>query len=95
MNYDERSRWLNTELGLIIHSPELAAETAQRFQAMTQPASAYSVTLQSDASRASPRLVWSTEENGQPVTYHSEPARSAWQKFEVHALSLLPLDSEL
>lgn len=95
MNYDERSRWLNTELGLIIRSPDLAAQTAQRFQAMTQPASAYSVTLQPADSRASPRLLWSTEEQGKPVSYNIEPARSSWQKFEVHALSLLPVDREL
>jgi cardiolipin synthase C len=95
MNYDERSRWLNTELGLIIRSPELAAQTTQRFQAMTQPASAYSVTLQPADSRASPQLLWSTEEQGKPVSYHIEPARSSWQKFEVRALSLLPVDREL
>lgn len=28
MNYDARSRWLNTEVGLIVHSPELAAQSA-------------------------------------------------------------------
>jgi putative cardiolipin synthase len=95
MNFDERSRWLNTELGLIIRSPELAAQTAQRFQAMTQPVSAYRVTLQPVDSRASPRLLWSTEEQGKPVSYNIEPARSSWQRFEVHALSLLAVDREL
>jgi putative cardiolipin synthase len=95
MNYDERSRWLNTEMGLIIHSPELAAQNALRFQAMTQPASAYSVTLQRADPQASPRLVWSTTEQGQPVSYHTEPARNPWQKFEVRLLSLLSVDREL
>ena len=95
MNYDGRSRWLNTEVGLIVRSPELAAETAQRFEAMTQPASAYSVTLQPGDSQASPRLMWSTEEQGKPVTYHIEPARNSWQKLEVRVLSLLPVDREL
>jgi putative cardiolipin synthase len=95
MNYDERSRWLNTELGLIIRSPELAAQTAQRFQAMTQATSAYSVTLQHADPPASSGLLWSTEEQGKPVTYHVEPARNAWQKLEVRVLSLLPVDREL
>ncbi|GAC1457228.1 MAG: phospholipase D family protein [Steroidobacteraceae bacterium] len=95
MNYDARSRWLNTELGLIIRSPELAAQTAERFQAMTQPASAYRVTLQRAGPRAAPQLLWATEEQGKPVTYHVEPARSSWQKFEVRVLSLLPVDREL
>lgn len=95
MNYDARSRWLNTEIGLIVHSPELAAQSAQRFEAMTQPASAYAVTLQRADPPGSPQLVWSTVEHGQPISYHSEPSRSAWQRFEMRALSLLSLDREL
>ncbi|MGO9998759.1 MAG: phospholipase D-like domain-containing protein [Acetobacteraceae bacterium] len=95
MNYDERSRWLNTELGLIIRSPELATQTAQRFQAMTQPASAYSVSLVHADPQASAALLWSTEEQGKPVTYHVEPARNSWQKLEVRVLSILPADREL
>jgi putative cardiolipin synthase len=39
MNFDRRSRFLNTEIGLIIDSPELSAQTVSRFDAMTQPAS--------------------------------------------------------
>ena len=46
MNYDARSRRLNTEIGLIIHSQELATQTTRRFEAMTQPANAYHVTLE-------------------------------------------------
>jgi putative cardiolipin synthase len=37
MNFDQRSIRLNTEVGLIIQSPELAEQTARRFEAMTQP----------------------------------------------------------
>jgi cardiolipin synthase C len=95
MNYDARSRWLNTEVGLIVHSPDLAAQTAQRFQAMTQPASAYAVTLQHADARGSPRLIWSTVKQSRPVSYYTEPARSAWQRFKIRALSALPLDHEL
>jgi cardiolipin synthase C len=96
MNYDARSRWLNTEVGLIVHSPDLVAQTAQRFQAMTQPASACAVTLQhADDAQGSPQLIWSTVKQSQPVSYHTEPGRSAWQRFTVRSLSLLPLDHEL
>ena len=45
MNFDQRSRRLNTETGLIIDSPELAAQTATRFEAMTQPSASKSVTV--------------------------------------------------
>jgi cardiolipin synthase C len=95
MNYDARSRWLNTEIGLVIYSPELAMQGAQRFDAMTQPESAYEVTLQPSDSRGSPGLVWSTVEQGRPVSYSTEPSRNSWQRLEVRTLSLLPVDHEL
>ena len=94
MNFDQRSRRLNTETGLIIHSPELAAETAARFEAMTQPASAYAVSLQSPDSGKSP-LIWRTEENGKQVEYTKEPMRSGWRRIYVALLSMLPLDKDL
>jgi cardiolipin synthase C len=95
MNYDQRSRRLNTENGLIIHSPELATETARRFAAMSAPQNAYEVTLERAAADDAPQLRWTTVEGGHPVTLDSEPARSEWQKLEVHFLALLPLDREL
>jgi hypothetical protein len=68
MNFDQRSIWLNTEVGLIIRSPELAEQTARRFAAMTQPQSSYSVTLQQADPPARPRLQWSTVDAGRPVS---------------------------
>jgi putative cardiolipin synthase len=93
MNWDQRSRHLNTEIGLIIDSPELAQETARRFEAMTQPATSYSVVMR-DATPGSP-LTWRTSEDGVGVTYTKEPARSSLQRMRVKALALIPLDSEL
>jgi cardiolipin synthase C len=94
MNWDQRSRHLNTEIGLIIESPELAQETARRFEAMTQPAASYSVVM-SDKSPISTQITWRTSEEGVAVVYEKEPARSAWQRMRVRALALIPLDSEL
>ena len=94
MNFDQRSRWLNTENGLVVHSPELAARTLRRFEAMTEPQNAYAVTL-APAHSSRQRLRWGTEEAGRPVTYDQEPARSLWQRMEVHVLSWFPIDREL
>jgi cardiolipin synthase C len=94
MNLDQRSRRLNTEVGLIIDSPELAEEAARRFEAMTQPENSYAVTLPTDADKSA-HLEWRTVENGAPIEYKKEPARNSWQRAEVKFLSLFPLDSEL
>jgi cardiolipin synthase C len=96
MNYDQRSKRINTEIGLIIQSPELAEQTARRFDAMVKPNECYIVGLIStSAPGKSSRLVWRTEEDGSMVEYTREPARSGWQKFKVELLTLLPLDREL
>ena len=95
MNFDQRSMHLNTEIGLIIDSPELAQQTAARFESMTSPPNSYELTLLPRDGGKSPRLVWRTEEDGKAVEYDTEPARSDQQRFEVNILSLLPLDKEL
>ena len=95
MNFDERSRRLNTENGVIIHSSEIAAQTLHHFDLMTRPQNAYAVALQEKVPGDTPELTWSTIESGKPVTLQSEPARSSWQKFEVRVIGLFPIDHEL
>jgi cardiolipin synthase C len=94
MNLDQRSRHLNTELGLIIDSEQLAQQSASRFDAMTLPENSYTVALRPQAENSS-HLVWRTVEDGTTVEYKKEPAKHAWQRAEVKFLSLLPLESEL
>jgi putative cardiolipin synthase len=95
MNFDQRSMHLNTEIGLIIDSPELAQQIAARFEAMVQPVNSYMLALRPNKAGWAPSLVWQTQENGKAVEYDTEPARSDWQRLKVNVLSLLPLDKEL
>jgi putative cardiolipin synthase len=95
MNFDQRSKHLNTEIGLIIHSPELAQQVTNRFLAMVQPANAYRLSLQTNTDSGEPSLVWHTQEDGKTVVYQSEPSRSDWQSFKINVLSALPVDDEL
>ncbi|MDB6089472.1 MAG: phospholipase [Gammaproteobacteria bacterium] len=95
MNFDQRSKRINTELGLIIDSPELAQQTATRFESMAQPENSYALALRPGSAGSRPRLVWDTQEDGKAVEYAREPARSRWQRLEVKLLSLLPLAGEL
>jgi putative cardiolipin synthase len=95
MNFDQRSMHLNTEIGLLIDSPELAQELARRFEAMVQPANAYQVLLQPGNSENGQHLIWRTLEDDRMVDHLEEPARSTEQTSLVRFLSLLPLDSKL
>jgi cardiolipin synthase C len=94
MNFDKRSKNLNTEVGLIIDSPELASQTAARFAAMVQPQNAYAVALREPTAGRAAQLYWRTEEAGWSVDYLSEPARSPWQRVAVQSMSLLPVGNE-
>jgi len=91
MNFDERSLYLNTEMGLMIESPELAQQGAVLFEGLTQPANSYHVLMTAPPDPA--HLIWRTQENGQPADYFADPARSTWQRWNMWLLSLLPLDA--
>jgi putative cardiolipin synthase len=96
MNYDQRSKRINTEIGMIIDSKELAQQAAMRFEAMAKPENCYTVALSpAVASEKSSRLVWRSEKDGLAIEYTREPARNYWQRLKVKFLSLLPLDREL
>jgi putative cardiolipin synthase len=95
MNFDQRSMHLNTEIGLIIDSEELAQEEARRFESITKPANSYQVVERPAGEGGKPGLIWRTEEQGRPVEYDLEPAQDGWKRFEVEMISLLPLDREL
>jgi putative cardiolipin synthase len=93
MNFDQRSRHLNTEIGLTIDSPELAQQMAARFDAMAKLETAYVPTLITGSSHSP--LLWHSEENGQAVEYSGEPERCVWQRWELDFFSLLPLEKVL
>jgi putative cardiolipin synthase len=95
MNLDQRSLHLNTEIGLIIESPELARQIALRFADITQPANSYVLVL-SEVDRFGQRhLVWRTLEDGTRVDFDQEPNVTFWQRLQIDMLSMLPLDSLL
>jgi putative cardiolipin synthase len=94
MNFDQRSKHLNTEIGLLISSPELSNEIAARFESLTQLDNAYTVTLE-EGTAGKPQLVWKTREEGKVVEYRKDPARDEWQRLKVKFLSVMPLDKEL
>jgi putative cardiolipin synthase len=95
MNLDQRSRHLNTEIGLIIDSPELALQTVTRFERMIQPANAYALAWRVPSPGDSGHVVWDTIENTKDIEYTREPERSHWQRLKQTLLSWLPIGAEL
>ena len=95
MNFDERSRHLNTEIGVIIDSPELAAQATARFEAMAQPENSYAVAVQPTAVRGARHLSWRTKEHGAEVEYRREPSPSLWRRLQVRFLAWLPVRDQL
>jgi cardiolipin synthase C len=75
-NLDLRSVRFDTQDGIIIHSPELAAQAAALFTRDTQPRRSYRVRLIDND-----RLVWVTERQGHEVRLYSEPGMSFWRGF--------------
>lgn len=95
MNLDQRSLHLNTEIGLIIDSPELARQIASRFADITQPANSYVLVLSEVDGFGQRHLVWRTVENGMRVDFDQEPNVTFWQRLQIDMLSMLPLDGLL
>jgi len=96
MNMDERSKVLNTEMGIVVDSPALAGAVDKYFQSATDPANAYHVVLGSGGNGGgSGGMHWQATDNGKPVDYSVEPAASLGKRIEVWLMKLLPIDSLL
>ncbi len=76
MNMDRRSAHCNTEMGLIVDSPELAGQVAMLMQREQMPRS-YQLQLQRAGAR--PRLQWIAPLGTQPVVFSAEPSRN-WRR---------------
>jgi putative cardiolipin synthase len=93
-NFDMRSFNLNTEIGIIIDSPELARQAIERFEAITIPANSYAVKL-AETRLGEPSVHWITEQDGKRVELDHEPGGVFWRELLVGAVSILPIDGQL
>jgi cardiolipin synthase C len=91
MNLDPRSILLNTELGLQIDSPKLAADIAESFDELTERD--FSYTLRLDP--ASGTVRWLSEEGDAKVEYVHDPRVSIWRRLAVKILGWLPIERQL
>ena len=86
LNLDPRSKYLNTEIALLIRSKELADSIMEQFDLDLATQNSWKVRLDDQGSQ-----YW---ESGHGKFY-DEPARSFLQRVQVFFFSLLPVDSQL
>jgi putative cardiolipin synthase len=85
-NFDRRSISLNTEMGIVIESPRLAAEMDRVFRDRV-PRVAYEVRMGPDG-----RLLWLERRDGKEIRAETEPGTTRWRRGWVRFLSFLPID---
>ncbi|MHC8364302.1 phospholipase D family protein [Pseudomonas sp. ZT5P21] len=73
-NFDPRSVLWNTEVGVLVDSPELAAHVRKAAMEGMAPPLSYQVKLENE------RIVWVTEDDGKMHTLTKEPG-SLWRRF--------------
>src|ERR1035438_9402114 len=81
MNLDQRSAKLNTELGLIIDSPEMA----RQIESFGDAGSFYRLRLSEEVQE----VQWVENDDGRQVVYHAPPLTSFWERFWLRLLGPL------
>ena len=89
-NIDPRSTNLNTEIGLLVDSQELATQVAELVDELMQAENSWQATLDEEG-----ELIWQELENGIPVIYKSDPKAGGWRKFKNFIFSMLPIEEHL
>ena len=85
-NFDPRSARLNTEMGFVIDSPELAQSIGDTF-ARSIPGSAYEVRLAADGG-----LRWLENAGSQQIVHETEPGTTFWKRLVISLISMLPIE---
>jgi putative cardiolipin synthase len=96
MNMDERSKLLNTEMGVIVDSPPLAEAVADFFASATAPASAFALRLSGSAEDHQRKVEWiSTGADGKEVVSEEPPGATTGRRIESTFMRMLPIESLL
>jgi putative cardiolipin synthase len=88
-NWDPRSAYINTELGIIIKSPKIAGAAVDRSE-VRLPKIAYRVILTEQGD-----LAWVEASGDTPIIYTKEPKTSWGRRFKVHLYGILPIKGQL
>lgn len=92
-NFDPRSVWLNTELGLVIFSRPAAQKAIEMAERAMDPLYSHQLSLQPANGRTD--IIWTSRtERGENIS-KTEPNTSWWKRRWVDFLMLLPIEDQL
>jgi putative cardiolipin synthase len=89
-NLDARSSAINTEAGLYVASPELAAQVIEFMNEGVDPDVSFRLQLDKEGN-----LYWIAEDEGTPLRYDTDPMTTFLQRFSAGFIRLLPVDTQL
>ena len=85
-NFDQRSIYLNTEMGLVIDSPALSERLSKTLDS-NMPTRAYEVRMDEQG-----KIYWIERNDGKEIRHDVEPGTSWWKRAAVKGMSWLPID---
>ena len=88
-NYDPRSMFINTEMGVLIDDPYFAERVRIDYRHAIDPSHSYRLALEND------RLVWLDVVDGRERRQYREPS-SSWRRRGIALLArMLPIENQL
>jgi len=93
LNLDPRAVYFNTEIGVIFHAPDLAAEMGREFDKEIEKVAFRLELVTNDKGREG--ILWHGPGGGEQEVFDHEPRSGFWRRFWVHLLSILPVESQL
>jgi putative cardiolipin synthase len=94
-NLDPRSIEINTEIGLLIDSPELAGQVIQFMDTGIDPSNSYRLELEKSGWQGTDKITWLGQDNGEKVRRNSDPDAGFRRPLSAWFISLLPIEEYL
>jgi putative cardiolipin synthase len=97
LNMDQRSKLLNTEMGVIVDSAPLAQAVREFFDTAIQPANSFHVVLQESpgSNSGGKQLSWLWTADGKAMSDEDDPGVSKQRRMEVFFMRMLPIEGLL
>jgi putative cardiolipin synthase len=93
LNLDPRAVKYNTEIGVVLTSPEMATALARSFDENIETF-AFRLELHRQEGGYE-RILWHGIENGRQQVYKADPHTGFWRRFGLGFIGLFPIESQL